>query len=74
MKLYTAGRKPAPPADPSSAGQEAERVLTSDEDPRLKGFDYLFRSILTEQGMHNTDMRESTRDQKRLLSSTSACS
>lgn len=66
MKLYTAGREPATPPDPSSAGQDTERIPVGEEDLRLKGFDSLLRSILTKQGMHNTDIRESTRGQKYL--------
>jgi hypothetical protein len=66
MQLYTAGREPATPPDPSNAGQGTERVPVDEEDLRLKGLDSLLRSILYKQGEHNTGIRESTRGQKYL--------
>ena len=68
MELSSAERKLATLPDRSSAAQDT-RAPVGEEDRRLKGLDNLLRSILTKQGMHNTDIRESTRDQKRLLSS-----
>jgi len=65
MRLYAAPRKSATLPGPSSTGQDTGRVPMGEEDLRLRGFDSLLRSILTKQGMHSTDIRESTRDQKR---------
>jgi prefoldin subunit 5 len=69
MEMSSAERKLAALPDRSSAAQDTGRAPIGEEDRRLKGLDNLLRSILTKQGMHNTDIRESTRDQKRLLSS-----
>jgi SMC interacting uncharacterized protein involved in chromosome segregation len=64
MRLYAAGIEPAAPADAEDAGE----TRTSEDDPRLKGFDSLLRSILTQQGMHSTDLRKAVRGQERLQS------
>jgi hypothetical protein len=67
MRLYSAGRRPIAPSDAEDAqsiGQVAQGTLPSADAPELKGFDYLLRSILTHQGMHNTDIRKAVRSQQ----------
>lgn len=69
MRLYTAGREPpaAPGADHDQPGMhDAARKQRSREDPELKGFDYLLRTILTHQGNHTTDLRKAVRGQEGL--------
>jgi hypothetical protein len=61
MRLYTAGREPTVLPD-------AEDTPTSEDDPQIKGFDYLLRTILTQQGMHSTDLRKAVRGQEGLRS------
>lgn len=69
MRLYTAGREPAvlPDAeDAPSSAQDAEDARSSEDDLRIKGFDYLLRTILTQQGMHSIDLRKAVRGQEGL--------
>ena len=54
MRLYTARREP-------KALPEVGEVPPSEQDPELKGFDFLLRSILSQQGMHSTDIRKAVR-------------
>jgi DNA repair ATPase RecN len=71
MRLYTAGREPSElpdPEDGSPSVQGAEGTRPSEGDPQLKGFDYLLRTILTQQGMHSTDLRKAIRGQELLQS------
>jgi hypothetical protein len=68
MQLNTAGRKRTTP--PSS--DDGRRTGADEDDPRYKGFDYLLRTILAKQGMHNGDIRTLLRNQEYLGSRMTA--
>lgn len=71
MVPYSAGREPVALPDTENAqasAREAEDPRPSGDDPELKGFNYLLRTILTQQGMHNTDVRKAVRSQEGLRS------
>lgn len=56
-------------AGTQAGAQDAAGARLGEDDPRIRGFDQVLRSILTRQGMQNTALRSVVRGLERLQSS-----